>query len=175
MAVRGTTDRNTRINATGNLTSNQKETLRVIAESNPQIVYATADHTVNTTMTLANHSELKFSVKQNRRYVIETVLLTLANGTDGIKVAYNTATDVTEGRIRWTYGVTAAADTAEFQTDFTSPSPTGRNAAVTKITGDGYLVAGADGTITLQTALHTDNNATSTVYKGSYIKVYEVA
>lgn len=161
------------INNTGSLSDTQRKLLKRLASENPKLVVATADHTVNTTNTLANHESLYFDVKAGRKYVVEAELLTLANGTDGIKVAFNTTTDATSARIRWTYSVTAAADTAEFQTDITSPSPTGRNAAVTGIRGNGVIHAGADGRITLQSALHTDNNAASVIYKFSYIKIYE--
>lgn len=161
------------INNTGSLSDTQRKLLKRLASENPKLVVATADHTVNTTKELANHESLYFDVRAGRKYIVEAHLFTSADGTDGIKVAFNTTTDATAARIRWTYSVTAAADTAEFQTDITSPSPTGQNAAVTGIRGNGVIHAGADGRITLQSALHTDNNAASVIYKFSYIKIYE--
>lgn len=166
---------NNAIAASGNnFNTAQKKLLKRIANENPKFIVAAADHTVNTTDTLADHESLFFDVRAGRKYVVEAELFTLANGTDGIKVAFNTTTDATSARLRWTYSVTAAADTAEYQTDITAPSPTGRNAAVTGIRCNGIIHAAADGRITLQSALHTDNNAASVIYKFSYIKLYEV-
>lgn len=175
MAQVNTTDVLTRINATGNFTANQKETLRQIHENTEQVKYLTANHTVNTTTSLANVSGMSFDVKSNRKYVVEVELLCLATANDGIKVALSTGTDVTAGRVRWSYQRTGTAEVAEFQTDFTSPAPTGINAAITAIRGFGYIQAAADGTFQLQSALHTDTNQATTIYAGSYIKIREVA
>jgi hypothetical protein len=177
MAAQNITDVLTRINSTGNLTGNQKETLRTIAENNPKIVLSTSDLTVNTTTTLASHTALSFSVKAGRKYLFESVLFTTVDGTDGIKVAWasGSSTDPTAVRIFKEYIIDNAAVQTEVQTDVTSPTATGVAAAIQCIKSSGYIKAAVDTTITLQSALVADNNAATTIHAGSYIKVYEVA
>lgn len=165
---------NNAINAPCGFNTTQKKLLKRIANENPKIVYASADHTVNPSDTLANDSELYFDVRANRKYIVEAFLFTSADGADGIKVAFATATDATAARITWSYNIDNVANQLEAQTDLTSPGPTGVAAAITNITGNGFIHAGADGRITLQSALVADNNAATTIYKGSYLKVYEV-
>lgn len=163
-----------KINNTGSLTTGQKATLNYIAEHSPYFAYASSDHTVNTTTTLANDEELYFDVRAGRKYIVEAHLFTTADGTDGIKVALATAVDATAARLYWKYFVDNVATQTESQTDLTSPAPTGVAAAITKIETNGYIHAAADGRITLQSALVADNNAATTILKGSYLKVYEI-
>lgn len=177
MAAQNTTDVLTRINSTGNLTGNQKETLRQIAESNPHIVYTASDLTVNASTTLTSHTALSFTVKAGRKYLLESVLFTTADGLDGIKVAWasGSSTDPTVARIFKEYIIDNASVQTEVQTDVTSPTATGVAAAIQCIKSSGYIKASVDTVITLQSALNTDNNAVTTIHAGSYIKVYEVA
>ena len=165
---------NNAINAPCGFNTTQKKLLKRIASENPKLVLATADHTVNTTNTLANHESLYFDVKAGRKYVVEAHLFTTASGTDGIKVALATAVDATAARISWSYNVDNVANQLEAQEDLTSPAPTGVQAAITDIKANGAIYAAADGRITLQSALVTDNNAVTTIHGGSYMKVYEV-
>ena len=169
-----TTSVNSKINSAPTFNDRQKNTLRYIAERSPLIKYASSDHTVNTTTTLANDAELYFDVQKDKRYIVEVCLFTTADATDGIKVAFATATDATAARIYWRYLIDNAANQTETQTDLTSPSPTGVAAAITEIVANGYIQAAADGRITLQSALVADNDAATTILKGSYLKVYEV-
>ena len=152
----------------------QKTKLKKAFTLNPKVVYRTTDATVNPSMTLANDSELYFDVRANRKYIVEAHLFTTASGTDGIKVALATAVDATAARISWSYNVDNVANQLEAQTDLTSPAPTGVQAAITNIKANGSIHAAADGRITLQSALVTDNNAVTTIHGGSYLKVYEV-
>ena len=163
-----------KINNTGSLTSGQKNLLNYIAEHSPYIAYASADHTVNPSITLANDSELYFDVRAGRKYIVEAHLFTTATGTDGIKVALATAVDATAARISWSYNADNVAFQLEAQTDLTSPAPAGVQAEITNIKANGFIHAADDGRITLQSALVTDNNAVTTIHKGSYLKVYEV-
>lgn len=165
---------NNAINAPCGFNTTQKKLLKRIANENPKIVYASADHTVNPSDTLANDSELYFDVRANRKYIVEAHLFTTASGTDGIKVALATAVDATAARISWSYNVDNVANQLEAQTDLTSPAPAGVQAVITNIEANGFIHAAADGRITLQSALVTDNNAVTTIHKGSYLKVYEV-
>lgn len=176
MALQNTTDTRTKINSTGNLTNNQKDTLREIAESNPKIVYASSDHTVNVSTTLANDAELYFACKAGRKYAIEGFLKVTTDATDGIKVAFSTGTDVTSGFVMYEYGVNSQVTLlTETQTDFTSPAPTGIAASITQIRVNGFVKTAADGFFRLQSALKADNNAATTIHLGSYLKIYEVA
>ena len=152
----------------------QKTKLKKAFTLNPKIVYASTDHTVNPSMTLANDSELYFDVRANRKYIVEAHLFTTASGTDGIKVALATAVDAIGARISWSYNVDNVANQLEAQEDLTSPAPAGVLAAITNIKANGSIHAAADGRITLQSALVTDNNAVTTIHGGSYLKVYEV-
>ena len=152
----------------------QKTKLKKAFTLNPKVVYRTTDATVNVSTTLANDSELYFDVRANRKYIVEAHLFTTASGTDGIKVALATAVDATAARISWSYNVDNVANQLEAQTDLTSPAPTGVQAAITNIKANGSIHAAADGRITLQSALVTDNNAVTTIHGGSYLKVYEV-
>ena len=152
----------------------QKTKLKKAFTLNPKVVYRTTDATVNVSTTLANDSELYFDVRANRKYIVEAHLFTTASGTDGIKVALATAVDATAARISWSYNVDNVANQLEAQTDLTSPAPAGVQAAITNIKANGSIHAAADGRITLQSALVTDNNAVTTIHGGSYLKVYEV-
>lgn len=163
-----------KINATGGLTLGEKSLLKYMKSHMPYIAYASADHTVNTTTTLANDSELFFDVKVGRKYQVDGVLFTTTDATDGIKVALATAVDATAARLLWSYEVDNAANQTEAQTDLTSPSPTGVAASLTAIRLNGFIDAGADGRITLQSALVADNNAATTILKGSYLRVFEI-
>lgn len=165
---------NSKINSAPTFNDRQKSTLRYIAERSPLIKYASSDHTVNVSTTLANDAELYFDVQKDKKYIVEAHLFTTADGTDGIKVALATAVDATAARVYWKYLVDNVAAQTETQTDLTSPAPTGVAAAITKIEANGYIQAAADGRITLQSALVADNNAATTIHKGSYLKVYEV-
>ena len=152
----------------------QKTKLKKAFTLNPKVVYRTTDATVNVSTTLANDSELYFDVRANRKYIVEAHLFTTASGTDGIKVALATAVDATAARISWSYNVDNVANQLEAQEDLTSPAPAGVQAAITNIKANGSIHAAADGRITLQSALVTDNNAVTTIHGGSYLKVYEV-
>ncbi len=174
MAQQNTTDLLTKINATGGLSNSQKDVLRAIVRGGPKIVRAAADHTVNVSTTYANHSELYFDVKAGRKYIVETNLLTTTDGTDGIRVQLNTTTDVTEGRAAWTY-LAASSTVSVSQTDFTAATTAGAAAVVHRVSGYASLKPAADGRFYIQTALQVDNNAATTVHKGSTVTIYEVA
>lgn len=163
-----------KIGSSPSFSNKQKDMLNYVAERSPLIKYASADHTVNPSVTLANDSELYFDVQKNKKYLVEVCLFTTVDGTDGIKVAFATAVDATAARIYWSYQIDNAANQTETQTDLTSPAPTGVAAAISLLLGNGFIHAADDGRITLQSALVVDNNAATTIHKGSYLKVYEI-
>lgn len=164
------------INATGNLTGNQKEVLRKIHEDTEQVKYLTANATSAANTTLANVSGLSFTVKAGRKYIVEACIFLLADGTSGIKAAWASAssTDPTAARFYTRFSIDGAASQVEVQTDVTSPTSTGVAAAITNILSNGYLQAAVDTTINLQMALN-QTTTTATIYAGSYIKIREVA
>ncbi len=176
MAQQNTTDVLDRINSTGNLTTNQKETLRKIANDVEKIYYLPTDVTSAANTTLATVSGLSFSVKAGRKYIIEACLFLLADGTSGVKAAWASAssTDPTAARFYTRFAIDNAVTQVEAQTDVTSPSSTGVAAAITNITSTGYLHAAVDTTINFQAALNTGTTSFP-FYKGSYIKIREVA
>lgn len=152
----------------------QKTKLKKAFTLNPKVVYRTTDATVNVSTTLANDDELFVNLEGGKRYLVEGVLHTTVDGTDGLKVAFATATDVTDGRIRYEYSIDNAADQTEVQTDFTSPAPTGLAAAYTMLRMSGHIWPSVDGRFTLQSALVADNNAVTKILKGSWIKFTEL-
>lgn len=151
----------------------QKKLLNKIASSNPKVYYVTADAAPAST-TPATISSLSFPINRNTKYLVEGHFPCLGDGTSGIAANLATTNDPTDARIVFSYQIDNAAAQLETQTDLTSPNPTGVAAAITLITFAGNVFAGVnDDTCHVQFSTFQTTTAAA-VYKGGFIKVYEV-
>jgi len=168
-----TTNIKSKINSTGSLTSGQKNLLNEIATNNPKILYVDANAAPAST-TPASISTLAFNIKRNTKYFVEGHFPCLGDGTSGIAANLATTSDPSDARIVFSYNIDNAANQTEVQTDLTSPNPTGVAAAITLVTFQGHIFAGSsDDICNVQFGTNTGTTAAA-VYKGGYIKVYEV-
>lgn len=163
----------TAINNTGSLSDTQRKLLKRLASENPKVRVLAADDSYNST-TPATATEFSFPISKYRKYYVEGFIHCLADGTSGIACNLATTNDPSSARVHWAYSIDNAADQTEIQTDLTSPNPTGVAAAITAIKFSGHIWAGAnDDTCHVQFSTNTGTTAAA-VYKGSFVKVYEV-
>lgn len=164
---------NNAINAPCGFNTTQKKLLKRIANENPKIVYASADDSYNS-ITFVTATEFSFPISKYRKYYVEGFIHCLADGTSGIVANLATTNDPSDARVHWAYSIDNVADQTEIQTDLTSHKPTGVAAAITAIKFSGHIWAGAnDDTCHVQFSTNTGTTAAA-VYKGSYLKIYEV-
>lgn len=163
----------TAVNNTGSLTQSQKKLFNKLASENPKVRVLAADDSYNST-TPATATEFSFPISKYRKYYVEGFIHCLGDGTSGIACNLATTNDPSSARVHFAYSIDNAADQTEIQTDLTSPNPTGVAAAITAIKFSGHIWAGAnDDTCHVQFSTNTGTTAAA-VYKGSFVKVYEV-
>jgi hypothetical protein len=142
-----------------------------------QTKFCTTTTTATANTTLANITGLTgFTLTAATTYQFEASISGTSGGSGGLKLAFKYTTATLTGLESAATGFTASAVAVQHVTSTTDQASLfAQTAAVILVHITGRIIANAAGTLSLQMAQNASDAAASSVYAGSYLKLFQVS